>query len=358
MHLNRQRSRLNDTRRKWALIMIKLRRGISVKRIIRFSYAIGLTFLVGGLLLSLAQASANASNEAQSPMSFETWTPTPACTAPDDWDQTLRFKTPRLVDHDWPFSVEDPEMDVTIIFFYYQDFSKPGCPYDCSTGECQTDETGVGNSPLGSVVITDGILEPHHGEMMVEGSLSQGDYVASFHVTGSGSINVGVKIIKSAQPTQTSTPTDTPTSTPTDTSTPTETPTEKITPTATNTSTETPPTPSETATLTPTKKNPTPTKTRTPRITILPPSTKTSTATVPVLKTPVTPTPPPTLPPPSLPTGSPQPPVLVPVTGISLSELGLITDSLYRFLITAGVGLLGLGIVVQGIDFWLHRRKK
>jgi hypothetical protein len=340
------------------MIMTIFKRDLFIKRIVRFSYAIGITFLLGGLLLSLAQASAGSSEDAQSPTHYETWTPTPACSAPDDWDQTLRFIKPRLVNHDWPFTVEDPQMDVTLIFFYYQDYSKPGCPYDCSTGECQTDEIGVGDSPLGSVDIADGKLGPHHGEMKLEGRLSQGAYNASFRVTGTGSINVGVKIIKSALPTQTSTSTNTPTNTPTETSTPTEEPpAETFTPTVTSTSTESPPAPSETATPTPKKKSPTPTKTKTPRITILPPETNTPTSTG-TPRIPLgTPTPPPTLPPPSPPTGSPQPPVLVPVTGISLSELGIIPDALYRFLITAGFGLLGLGIVIQGIDLWLHHRK-
>ena len=80
----------------------------------------------------------------------------PACTPPNDWGQTTRLKVPDKPSKQWSFTVDEPEMVVTLVFFYYQDYSKAGCAYDCSTGECQTDETGHGQSPFGEFSVMDG----------------------------------------------------------------------------------------------------------------------------------------------------------------------------------------------------------
>lgn len=122
------------------------------------------------------------------------------------------------------------------------------------------------------------------------------------------------------------------------------------TPTATTTSTSTP-VPMATGTSTPTA---TPTVIDQGNLTATP--IDSSTTAVPNVQ--VTPgetaTPPATLPPPSLPSGAASTPALVPETGIDLSN-GLLTDSaLPNLLMNLGIGLIGLGLVFQGIAGKLH----
>jgi hypothetical protein len=62
------------------------------------------------------------------------------CTPPVDWNQTVRLKNPQKPTKQWTFNVSEPEMGVSLVLFYYQDFDKSGCPFDCSAGKCQTDE--------------------------------------------------------------------------------------------------------------------------------------------------------------------------------------------------------------------------
>jgi hypothetical protein len=231
----------------------------------------------------------------------------PTCTPPNDWGQTTRLKVPDKPSKEWSFTVDEPEMIVSLVFFYYQDFSKAGCPYDCSTGECQIDETGNGQSPFGTFSVMDGKEGANRGSKQLAGRLAKGTYQVKFTANGNpGSINVGLKIQQEAVPTPTPTPTNTPIVT-------------EITPSATNT----PVTPE------PTDITPEPEDTSTPK-----PKPK------------PTRTPPPTLPPPTPIPGSPTPQILIPETGI---ELGLTTGSAVLVLITLGLGIVGIGFTFYGI---------
>lgn len=235
-----------------------------------------------------------------------------ACTPPSDWNQTTRVKNPEKPTKEWTFSVDDAEMEVRLVFFYYQDYDKSGCPYDCSTGECQTDETGKGISPLGDFVVIDGKEGANRGVKQLEGRLAQGSYKVVFFANGDpGSINVGLQVDQETPPTKTPAPTNTPVPTA-------DIPTASPTPTATEP--EPSPTPTEPA---PTEKSPTPTE--------------------------PTSTPPATLPPPTPIPGSPTPMILIPQTGdgLPLYRQGLSLNDWP--ILVLGIGLVGIGMVFYGI---------
>jgi hypothetical protein len=221
-----------------------------------------------------------------------------ACTPPNDWAQTTRLKNPEKPTKQWAFSVDEPEMMVSLIFFYYQDYSKAGCPYDCNNGDCQTDETGNGESPLGDFSVTDGKEGGNRGVKKLEGLLVKGNYLVTFTANGDpGSLNVGLVVRQESVPTATPLPTDTPAPT-------------AIIPTATNTPLPTTPPPVESPSPEPTKPKRTP---------------------------------PPTLPPPTPFPGSPPPQALIPQTGTGQGGVNM------WLLIPFGFGLLGLGIAFYGI---------
>lgn len=229
----------------------------------------------------------------------------PSCTPPNDWAQTTRVKNPEKPTKQWTFTVDEPEMLVSLSFFYYQDHSKAGCPFDCSTGACQTDETGDGKTPLGNFNVEDGKEGANRGSKKFEGRLAQGTYQVTFTANGDpGSINVGLEVRQELVPTATPFPTNTPV--PTDVP-PTATP---VTPTAT----ERKPPPAKKPTFTPTSKQKR--------------------------------NPPATLPPPTPFPGSPPPQALIPQTG---SMPGLIPGANAVILIPLGIGLAGLGIAFYGI---------
>jgi hypothetical protein len=231
----------------------------------------------------------------------------PICTPPNDWGQTTRVKVPDKPTKQWSFTVDEPEMVVSLVFFYYQDYSKAGCPYDCSTGECQTDEAGHGETPFGGFSVLDGKEGANRGTKKFEGRLAQGTYQVTFTANGNpGSINVGLQVRQEAVPTATTPPPNTPTPS-------------GITPTATST----PKTPS------PTILTPEPVDTATPTPTTKPKRT-----------------PPATLPPPTPFPGSPAPQALIPQTGI---ELGQNSSALILVLLPLSIGVIGLGITFYGI---------
>jgi len=230
------------------------------------------------------------------------------CTPPGDWGQTTRLKVPDKPTKEWSFTVDEPEMIVDLVFFYYQDYSKEGCPYDCSTGECQTDETGNGESPFGTFSVMDGKEGGNRGTKKFSGRLTQGTYRVKFTANGNpGSINVGLKVNQQAVPTPE--PTDTPVPS-------------VVTPTATPVTPE--PTP---VTPEPTPKTPEPADTATP--TSKPKRT-----------------PPATLPPPTAFPGSPAPQALIPQTGF---ELGQSSSVLILVLLTFSIGIVGVGFTFYGI---------
>jgi hypothetical protein len=224
----------------------------------------------------------------------------PVCTPPDDWGQTTRLKVPDKPEKQWSFTVDQPQMVVSLVFFYYQDYSKAGCPYDCSTGECQTDETGQGVSPFGNFSVLDGKEGANRGSMGFEGILSGGTHQVSFTANGNpGSINVGLQVRQQAVPTATETPVPS-----------------EVTPTATPLTPE------------PTIQTPEPQDTATPTPTSRPKKT-----------------PPATLAPPTPFPGSPPPQALIPQTGIDLGQAA----NLVLILVTLGIGVTGIGITFYGI---------
>jgi len=230
----------------------------------------------------------------------------PTCTPPSDWGQTTRLLGTTRPSKQWSFTVEEPEMTVNLVFFYYQDHTKVGCPKDCSTGECQTDETGNGQTPFEEFSVIDGKEGANRGSKQFSGHLTKGTYQVTFTANGNpGSINVGLKVQQEAAPTATATPTNTPIPS-------------GITPTATNT----PVTPE------PTIITPEPVDTATP-------TTKPKR------------TPPATLPPPTPFPGSPPPQALIPQTGF---ELGQTSSMLLLILVPLSIGLIGLGITFYGIS--------
>jgi len=226
----------------------------------------------------------------------------PVCDPPNDWGQTTRLKVPDKPSKQWSFTVDQPEMVVNLVFFYYQDYSKPGCPYDCGTGECQTDEAGIGQSPFGEFSVMDGKEGANRGSKQLSGQLTQGTYQVKFTANGNpGSLNVGLKVRQEAVPTPTPTNTAIPSG---------------ITPTATPVTPE------------PTIRTPEPVDTATP-------TTKPKR------------TPPATLPPPTPYPGSPPPQALIPQTGF---ELGQASSMLLLILVPLSIGIVGLGITFYGIS--------
>lgn len=254
--------------------------------------------LFAGMLVVLPGSPAQAAKNDLSSAQEET------CTPPNDWAQTTRVKNPEKPTKQWTFTVDNPEMLVSLTFFYYQDYSIPGCPYDCSQGDCQTDETGNGTTPLGDFTVVDGKLGANRGSKRFEGRLPQGTYQVSFTANGNpGSLNVGLNVRQSTVPTATLFPTNTPLPT-------TPPPTATLPPTVT---------PTEPARTQPPAKNPTPSPTPRPGR-----------------------TPPATLPPPTPFPGSPAPQVLIPQTGLVPGANALV-------LLPLGIGLIGLGIAFYGI---------
>ena len=230
----------------------------------------------------------------------------PTCTPPNDWGQTTRLLGTTRPSKHWSFTVEEPEMTVNLVFFYYQDHTKVGCPKDCSADECQTDETGNGQTPFEEFSVIDGKEGANRGSKQFSGHLTKGTYQVTFTANGNpGSINVGLQVRQEAVPTATATPTNTPIPS-------------GITPTATNT----PVTPE------PTIITPEPVDTATP-------TTKPKR------------TPPATLPPPTPFPGSPPPQALIPQTGF---ELGQTSSMLLLILVPLSIGLIGLGITFYGIS--------
>jgi hypothetical protein len=277
-----------------------------------------------------------------------------ACTAPPDWDQTIRLYYQRQITREWTFDVEEPEMDVELEFFYYQDYNPEGCPFDCSTGDCQTDETGQGTSPFGDFVVGDGTEGFNSGTVQQSGRLPQGSYTAAFSVTGHGSINIGLRIYKKSVPptpipTETATPAQTelpPVSTENPTPTATSTPIDNVSPPVgiTATPTSTPETPTG---VTPTA---TPTELVNPPVANSPTPTSTSEDQGQPPRPRKTPTPPPTLPAPSAATPSGQSSVLIPVTGGDLAALNAQNDLVQGLFLKLGAALLGLALVFHGIS--------
>jgi hypothetical protein len=333
------------------------KKGRKIIRLSSLGYSLGGILLGVGLILSLVNspvmaASSTGPTQMEEPLTTEapqepptteapedppqdppTETPTgvPACTPPENWDGTTRLFYSRLSSKEWHFEVDEPEMDVTLVFFYYQDFEKNGCPKDCGSVPCQSDEIGEGDTPLGSFSISDGQKAPSSGKVKLHGRLPKGSYTTSFHVTGKGSINIGMKVQKSSVP-PTATPTAPPPS-PTQTQ-PVFTPTSTLpveTPTATPDSTTTFEPPNDTPTATPTGNTPTPTEEHSrPR---------------------KSPTPlPPTLAPPTPPPGTARPPALVPVTGGDPSAPSGPLAQHRGVLMTVGISLLGLGLIFHGIS--------
>jgi hypothetical protein len=268
-----------------------------------FSYLFFVSMLIAVLALLLLAIPVNAAQEEFNSNLNNSQTE-PECTPPSDWGQTTRLKVPDKPSKQWSFSVDEPEMIVNLEFFYYQDYSKAGCPYDCSTGECQTDETGKGQSPFGEFSVVDGMEGANRGSKQLSGRLTQGTYQVTFTANGNpGSINLGLKIQQEAVPTPT----------------PTNTPVPSV---ITPTSTSTPETPE------PTIRTPEPEDTATP-------TTKPKR------------TPPATLPPPTPFPGSPPPQALIPQTGF---ELGQTASAMLLVLVTLGVGIIGLGFTFYGIN--------
>jgi hypothetical protein len=251
------------------------------------------------------------------------------CDKPNDWGQTVRVKNPQKPTKTWTFTISDPLADVTLGFFYYQDYDRSGCPFDCTTGDCQSDEGGKGETPLGKFYVVDGKEGANRGVKKLEGRLTEGAYQVTFTASGyPGSINVGLNVRSDPVPTPTPLPTDPPTPT-------------EITPTAT----EIPPTDTPTAT----QVTPTNTPTDPPTATATPTDNPVPKTKTPPPKKPPTPTPtrkpPATLPPPTAFPGSPSPQVLIPVTGLTNQTSGI--ESM--ILIPMGIGVLGLGIAFYGI---------
>jgi hypothetical protein len=280
-----------------------------------------------------------------------------ACEMPPDWGQTTRLYYKGTPSKEWTFSIDEPEMDVVLEWFYYQDYDLDGCPYDCSTGKCQLDELADGESPLGSMTITDGALGASGDKIRQKGRLSQGTYTASWHVTAQGSVSIGLRVHRKSVPTATPLPppTETPTSIPTETATATATATDFVSPpTATATEVMSSPTATPTGlTLTPTSTNvvappvvqdtPTPTLEPTAGEEEQPPRKPTR-------------TPPATLPPPSAPQSTGQPPQLIPQTGIDLADQAAQAQRNQRLAFNLGLGLSGLALICVGIKGLLNKR--
>lgn len=341
-----------------SLFKLNLRSSLSL------AFSGGLAFLTTGMVLSVMASPVSAADASPGGQEWADRNHLQACMPPADWGQTVRLESPRRSSQEWSFTVDEPEMDVTLEIFYYQDYNRDGCPYDCASGGCQLDETGVADTPLGNIQVNDGQLGPRGGSESLSGRMTQGVYQVVFRITGRGSINVGFRAHIASLPTQpppTNTPEPSPTPIPpsaTPTATfplPTLTPTGTYSPpTATPTSTFSPPSPSLTPTITakPTDSPPSPT--------VLPPNpTPTPTADNPPKNG--SPTPPPTLPPPEPPSDVTQPPVLIPVTGADLSHQ-MVNNQAYAdasiipsLLINIGAALLGFSLVIFGVARILNK---
>lgn len=335
-----------------------------LRRSLALAFSGGIAFLTTGMVLSVMASPVSAADASPGGQGSADRNPLQACTPPADWGQTVRLESPRRSSQEWSFTVDEPEMDVTLEIFYYQDYSRDGCPYDCASGECQLDETGVADTPLGNIQVNDGQLEARSGSESLSGRMTQGVYQVVFRVTGRGSINVGFRARTASLPTQpppTNTPEPSPTPLP-----PSATPTATyLPPTQTPTGTSSPPTATPTSTFSPPFPSPTPTFTATPTNsppspTVLPPNpTPTPTADNPPNTG--SPTPPPTLPPPAPPSDVTQPPVLIPVTGADLSQQMANNQSyadasiLPSLLINIGAALLGFSLVIFGVARYLNK---
>jgi hypothetical protein len=318
---------------------------------------VGSICLLAGLILSYVNIPASAAE-----LNLQEDTEETACTPPDKWEQTIRY-TGQNPSKEWNIDVEQPKMDVTLEFFWYQDYDKRGCPYDCvNTDECQDYETGVLESPFGSYSIPDGKEGATEGADEQSGVLDQGTHTVKFTYTGknTGSINFGLKVKKSSVEAETPTPTDVPpmTETPTPTAILTE------TPTATAILTETPTGTVSASTITVTPGSPEPSDTPTPTATgTLPTQTPTETGT-PIVKPPgpsptptdVERTPPATLSPPTPPPGALKTPAIIPVTGLDLAYADSQSFLSQNQFLNLGIGFLGLGLVFHGISRKFNKR--
>ena len=274
-------------------------------------------FLLVGLILAIFNSPVNAA-QGEPSNTMQNYQQESTCTPPDDWNQTVRLKNPAEPTKQWAFSVDEPEMEVNLVLFYYQDYDPSGCPFDCSTGQCQSVETGIGDTPLGDINVLDGKEGANRGVKQLDGRLTQGNYQVVF-TADHGSINVGLHVRTDALPTDTPIPTtDTP---PTATEQP---------PTATPTKLPPTNTPTGTGTSPPQIENPTPTKVKR--------------------------TPPATLPPPTPFPGSPSPQVLIPQTGSRLAAPGAGSGINGWLVVPLGVGLFGLGLAFYGIANRLKRQ--
>jgi hypothetical protein len=349
-----------------------------LKRTVRLTYLAGSVSLLAGLVLSVLNVPASAADlNRQSLQEENTPTAEPACSPPKNWEKTDRFSN-RKRSKEWHFEVEEPEMNVSLEWIYFQDYDQEGCPFDCSAGDCQTDEIGEGTSPFGDFTIDDGHEGADGGRIRQHGTLTQGSYTASFHFTGSGtsSVNVGLKVHIESIPTDTPPPPPTatatdepaPTATPTDVNTVVPPPGQTATPTPTETEEE-PPVgpPTDTPTPTETEEEPPvapPTETPTPVTTVLPPEQDTPTPTAteeePEEPTPTDededPTPPATLAPPKSPPDVTRTPALVPVTGADLAGPGPQSGPRGQVFVNLGIALLGLGLTFHGISRQLSKR--
>lgn len=307
-----------------------------LKKAASFSYSLGIISLLAGALLSLFGAPVQSVHAE-----------TAACTPPRDWGKTVRLhESLGRTSQEWTFTIDEPQVDVDLEFFYYQDHDVEGCPFDCSTGACQKHEIGKGKSPFGAFEIEDGARGANSGAVWQSGRLAQGTYQASFSLTGDDSINIGLRVHRHPVPAETEPPAATEPPQPSDTATP--------TPTSTATDIVLPPGDTQTPTATATSTQ-TPTATQT---LIMPPVIITkrpqSTPTTVVLPPADTPTTPPTLPPPAAPSGTPVTRQLIPQTGADRpggeggsGEPGP-TSGLF---VTLGLGLLGLGLAFHMLSF-------
>jgi hypothetical protein len=296
----------------------------------------GSTLLLVGLVLSAVNLPVEAAESTPAALAGGEGSIMQACTPPHDWDLTVRVGATNPPTKQWSFQIGEPEMDVKLTVFYYQDYDKRGCPFDCATGECQMNETGRFETPLGNIEVPDGVEGAQGGSHKFEGRLTQGSYQVVFIATGM-SINVGVRVLTASLPTGTPLPTFTPTAVE-PTQTPTATPVDSITPSVS---------PTTTGTVLPTVNPPDPTNT--------PPGpefTPTPTSISP------TNTPLPTLEPPPPPANATPGGVLIPVTGDDLTGGGPGAPLYIRLFLFTGVGFLGLGLVFNGAAARYTRPKK
>jgi hypothetical protein len=326
------------------------------RTIAALGFTLGTVSLLSGTFLSFFFIPASAAGDVERlSISGPSIQDPAACFPHEDWGHTVPLAAKETIE--WTFQVKKPESFIGLRFYYYQDYDPNGCPVDCSTGLCETGETGVGESPYGSFEITDGKEIPIAGFVKQEGFLPEGTYSVKFRSNGDDPINVGLVVRKRDSPTDTPEPPPTNTPAPTDvpaTPTATEVP---ATPTATLPGAILPPLPSPTNTLQPTVTSETP-PTVTPTGNVQPPGPgadqPTPTATATDKSQPPgrrrTPTPPPTLAPPSAPTGGTQPAALIPNTGAELVVLDVRSGLPYQVLLKLGVGLLGLALILHGIS--------